>query len=311
MDLKQLAYFVQVADFGSFTRASVQLGVAQPALSRQVRQLEIELRQPLFERNGRGVTLTVAGKRLLEHARGILAQAERAKTDLDEHRDAAAGPLAIGLPPSVGRALTGDLVLAFRQQFPKATLSIVEGLSSNLLEWLAVGRLDCAVAYNVAASAEFERVAVLDEPLYLVSRAGEREQARIPVHGVGWTELAAVELVMPRRPNALRILIENALAAQGLRAHVGMEIDSVPAILDLLARSALHGVLSRNAVRSSGRAQDYHLQRIGAPPLTAPLSIVTSARRPAGPLVERAAALLREMLLAQRDDAPDRVSRQR
>ena len=74
MDLKQLEYFVRVAELGSFTRASSVLDIAQPALSRQVRLLEVELRQNLLLRNGRGVTTTEAGKLLLEHGRGILHQ---------------------------------------------------------------------------------------------------------------------------------------------------------------------------------------------------------------------------------------------
>ena len=69
MDLRQLEYFVRVAELGSFTRASIELGVAQPALSRQVRQLEVELRQSLLSRNGRGAQPTEAGKLLLEHGR--------------------------------------------------------------------------------------------------------------------------------------------------------------------------------------------------------------------------------------------------
>ena len=87
MDLKQLEYFVHVAEFGSFTLSSRFLRVAQPALSRQVRALEVELRQTLFQRNGRGVTLTEPGKRLLEHARGILQQVERARHDLEQQRE--------------------------------------------------------------------------------------------------------------------------------------------------------------------------------------------------------------------------------
>ena len=82
MDLKQIEYFVQIAELGSFTRAGSVLRIAQPALSRQVRSLEVELRQPLFDRNGRGVTLTPAGTRLLAHGRGILQQVERARQDL-------------------------------------------------------------------------------------------------------------------------------------------------------------------------------------------------------------------------------------
>ncbi|MDE1950493.1 MAG: LysR family transcriptional regulator, partial [Burkholderiales bacterium] len=93
MDLKQLDYFVHVAELGSFTRAATVLRVAQPALSRQVRALEVELRQPLFDRNGRGVTLTEAGKRLLAHGRGILQQVDRARQDLEDQRGAASGRL--------------------------------------------------------------------------------------------------------------------------------------------------------------------------------------------------------------------------
>ena len=98
MDLKQLEYFVHVAEFGSFTRASAFLRVAQPALSRQIRSLEVELRQTLFERNGRGVTLTEAGKRLLAHGRGILQQVDRARQDMEDQRGAGSGHLSVGMP---------------------------------------------------------------------------------------------------------------------------------------------------------------------------------------------------------------------
>ena len=79
MDLKQIEYCVRVAELGSFTRAAVVLNIAQPALSRQVRLLEVELRQNLLVRNGRGAIPTEAGKVLLEHGRGILHQVERAR----------------------------------------------------------------------------------------------------------------------------------------------------------------------------------------------------------------------------------------
>ena len=136
MNLKQLEYFVHVAELGSFTRAAEHLSIAQPALSRQVRQLEIELRQNLLTRNGRGVAPTDAGRRLLEHGRGILHQVARAREDLEEMRGAPLGHVTLGVPPTVGRLVTATLVEEFRQRFPKATLGIVEGLSVNVTEWL-------------------------------------------------------------------------------------------------------------------------------------------------------------------------------
>ncbi|MEO7150479.1 MAG: LysR family transcriptional regulator, partial [Burkholderiaceae bacterium] len=169
MDLNQLATFVQVAELGSFTRAANALKVAQPALSRQVRLLEVELRQSLFERTGRGVELTEAGRRLLAHGRIILAQVERALQDLEDQRGAATGRLVIGLPPSVSRRLTGPLVQAFRERYPRAALSVVEGLSTYLLEWLTLGRIDCAVVYNATPASALDLLPVLDEPLCLIS----------------------------------------------------------------------------------------------------------------------------------------------
>src|SRR5271169_6961539 len=142
MDLKQLEYFRHVAELGSFTRAASFLSVVQPALSRQVRQLEIELGQNLFDRNGRGVVLTDAGTRLLEHTRGILTQIGRARQDLEEERDGDAGHFALGLPPSLGRSVTVALVKAFADQLPRAKLATAEGLSAYILEWLQVGRID-------------------------------------------------------------------------------------------------------------------------------------------------------------------------
>ncbi|MDO8284058.1 MAG: LysR family transcriptional regulator, partial [Rhodoferax sp.] len=101
MDLKQLEYFVRVAELGSFTRAAIALDIAQPALSRQVRLLEVELRQTLLTRNGRGALPTEAGKLLLAHGRGILHQVERAKEELGRVRGSLAGRVAVGLPTSL------------------------------------------------------------------------------------------------------------------------------------------------------------------------------------------------------------------
>ncbi len=301
MDLKQLNTFVQVAELGSFTRAASLLRVAQPALSRQVRALEVELRQPLFDRNGRGVTLTPAGHKLLAHGRGILQQLERARQDLEGLRGAAAGLLCIGLPPSIGRVLTAPLVEAFGQRFPRATLSMVEGLSTYTLEWLAQGRIDCAVVYNAAPAPAIHLQPVLDEKLYLVSA-----RSASAAGGLGrpatLAQVAQQPLLIPSRPHAIRMRLESVLAEAGLKPRVGLEIESVPAILDLVQRhpeQRWHAVLSLNAIRGSGResafvARPIHLRSSGAQrlPLATSLWIATSAQRPRGPLLDQACELV-------------------
>ena len=300
MDLKQLEYFVHVAELGSFTRAASFLSIAQPALSRQVRSLEVELRQSLFERNGRGVTLTEAGTRLLAHGRGILQQVERARLDMEDHRGAATGRLVIALPPSVSRTLTGPLVSAFRARFPKATLSVVEGLSTYVLEWLAIGRVDCAVVYNVAPSASVDLVPVLDEQLYLVSarpKALKGQERKLIGPPAALSEVAEHELVIPSLPHSIRMLLETALANEGRKARVALEVESVPAILDLVQQGVAHAVLPLNAIQASGNADAYFVRPIRKPKMVTTLWIATSAQRHRGPLIDQSTELVRELLL--------------
>lgn len=281
MDLKQLSYFVHVADSGSFTRAATLLKIAQPALSRQVRQLEVELRQTLLTRNGRGVTLTDAGRRLLEHGRGILHQVERAREELGRIRGALAGRVAIGLPPSLSKVLAVPLIREFRRRMPEATLSISEGLSLSMNESLASGRLDIALLYNATSSAEVEVLPLLEEALFLVQRKPAGPAARTRPAAVPLRELANLPLVIPTRPNAIRMLVESEMANQGCHPTIALEIDGVAAILDLVADGAGSAVLSRHAVETSARPKAFVMRVIGKPPLRSKLSVAVSAQRPA------------------------------
>jgi LysR family nitrogen assimilation transcriptional regulator len=296
MDLKQLEYFVRVAEMGSFTRASNALDVAQPALSRQVRLLEVELRQNLLVRNGRGATPTEAGKLLLEHGRGILHQVARAKEELGRVRGALAGRVAIGLPPSVAKRLAVPLTREFRTRMPEATLSISEGLSFAMHEALAHGRLDIALLYNASPSAELEITPLLDEDLFLVQRqdpappkgkgkgggkAASGSATKAMAKPITLRELAQLPLVIPSRPNAIRMLVETELANLGCRPKIALEIDGVPAILDLVADGAGYAVLSRNALATSSSPQAFAMRPITAPKLRSRLSIAVSSQRPA------------------------------
>ena len=281
MDLKQLEYFVRVAELGSFTRASIALDVAQPALSRQVRLLEVELRQNLLVRNGRGAAPTEAGKLLLEHARGILHQVERAREELGRVRGALAGRVAIGLPPSLARVLTVPLTRAFRQQMPDAQLSISEGLSVTMQEWLVNGRLDIAVLYNAQPATGIEATPLVDEDLMLVQPRPPGLPEDPPPPPITLQEVARLPLVIPSRPNAIRMHVEAEMAAIGCRPTIALEIDGVSAILDLVADGAGHAILSRNAVASSVKPSAFTVRAISQPPLRTRLSLATSSARPA------------------------------
>jgi LysR family nitrogen assimilation transcriptional regulator len=279
LDLKQLEYFVHVAELGSFTRASITLDIAQPALSRQVRLLEVEFGQNLLLRNGRGVTTTDAGKLLLEYGRGILHQVERLREELGRARGALVGQVALGLPPSLLKILAAPIFRAFKASFPAATLSIREGLTAGMQESLVSGRLDVALLYNAAPSSDVDLQPLLEEELFLVSPIhGAAHAASLP-EAVAVRDLPAFPLIVPSRPNALRMLIENELANLGLRPTIAFEVDGVGAILDLVGEGFGHAILSRNAVTNLGSGQTLQIRPITAPGLHAKLSLAVNAHR--------------------------------
>ena len=299
MDLRQLEYFVRVAELGSFTRASAALAVAQPALSRQVRLLEVELRQTLLVRNGRGALPTEAGKLLLEHGRGILHQVERAREELGRVRGSLAGRVAIGLPPTLARVLTVPLTRAFRQQLPDARLSIGEGLSTVMQEWLLNGRLDIAMLYNPQPADGIEIFPLLSEQLVLVLARPPGLLEDPPPPPVALRDIAGMPLVIPSRPNAIRMQLEAEMAGIGCRPEIALEIDGVPAILDLVADGAGCAVLSRNAVASSIKPSAFSVRTIHTPALRTRVSLVISSLRPAT-LTQRATLALIETIAKAR-----------
>jgi LysR family nitrogen assimilation transcriptional regulator len=295
MDLKQLEYFVRVAELGSFTRAAQVLNIAQPALSRQVRLLEVELRQNLLVRNGRGATPTQAGQLLLEHGRGILHQVERAREELGRVRTGLTGRVALGMPPSVARMLTVPLTRAFRTRMPEAQLSISEGLSSAMQENLQNGRLDIAVLYNPSHVPGIENTPLGQEELLLVQPRPPGLQEDPPPPPIRLLDVAALPLVIPTRPNAIRMLVESEMAAMGCRPLIALEIDGVSAILDLVADGAGCAILSRNAVMHSVRPSAFSVRPLSNPPLTIQLSSAVSSLRPTTLTQQATLALITEV----------------
>lgn len=313
MDLKQLEYFVRVAELGSFTRASIALDVAQPALSRQIRLLEVELRQNLLVRNGRGATPTEAGKLLLEHGRGILHQVALAREELGAARGALAGHVSIGLPPSLSKLITVPLTHAFRATLPQARLTLTEGFSVLMYEGLRVGNLDMAVLYNPDPSPELELHTLHEEELSLIS---PREPAQKAAAGaapgrrgstataglhrgkpITLREVAALPLILPSRPNAFRVLIESELMAIDERPRVELEVDGLNAILNLVQEGLGHAVLPGYTLSNFDNPARFMVRAIRSPRIMSHLKLVRSARRPVTATQKQAMALVQQVVL--------------
>jgi LysR family nitrogen assimilation transcriptional regulator len=290
MDIKQLTYFLHVAELGSFTRAEQMLSIAQPAISRQIGSLEKELNKQLFERHGRGVILTEAGRQLLAHAHSILAQLERARRDVTDGPTALTGACNVGIPPSVGALLTLPLVSEFQRLFPQAQLVLYEVLSTYILEWLAQGRIDVGLAYNVPPSPAYDATPVVSEEFYLISPVADHSSGE-PIE---LPELAKYPFIVPSARHVRRFLIEATLSKADIEMRIACEVGSTQAILDLVHAGFGYAILPLSALHNRNR--DFSIRPIISPKIETTLSLLTPTRRPLTRLAGRVAEIITDVL---------------
>lgn len=226
MDLRQLKYFVQIAESGNFSRAAEILRIAQPSLSQQMRNLEEELGVELFLRHPRGVTLTELGQQFYEHARRIRQEVDLARDAVRTQSLMPSGRVSVGLPTSACRGLSMPLFSAMAERQPHITLHLVEAMTGYLDDFIQAGRLDVALLYDHKA---FENVAwtemmvedlmVFAPPDHPLARAGS----------ISFRSMFDFPLVLPGAPNVLRTVIEQ-FAARSDVVPKAMACDSLPAI---------------------------------------------------------------------------------
>lgn len=289
MNLTALHYFCAVADAGSFSRAAASLNMTQPSLSRQVHLLENEFGQRLMERHGRGVQLTEAGAALLTHARAILDVTERAKADMAERQRNPRGRLTIGMPHRVAQVITADLVERFHERYPEAGISITEGVSLRLREWLIAGRIDLAILFDPAPSPQIREEVLVRESLVLISKR------RLPPR-VRLAEVVQHRLVMPSAPNALRRLLDEHTSPRQIELNLVAEVDSVHTVLNLVSRGVADSVVPASAPRQWGLKDRLGVAEISAPAIRNKLILAVPTARPGTRLTVFGAQLLRDLV---------------
>lgn len=231
MDLQQLTYFLHTAEAQSLSRAAAVLRVAQPTLSRQIRALEEDLGVQLLSRHGWGVLPTATGRVLMEHVRRVLKEVDLARDAVLAYQSEPSGRISFGVPTSIGLVLLPRLARRFRRSFPKVTLHLVEGFSASIHGWTLTGQLDLAVLYETkAAMGGLVLSPLLDEEMVVVGAAGRFS----PRQTLGLAKVQALDLIVPARPHRLRMLVDDVYARHGLRFEPTLEVDALPAIMELV-----------------------------------------------------------------------------
>jgi LysR family nitrogen assimilation transcriptional regulator len=299
MDLKQLRYFRQVAESGSFSAAAGLLRVAQPALSRQIQALERELGVTLCHRNGRGILLTAAGHALHADAVRLLADADRTRHRMREFSNTLVGEATIGLSPTVSRLLTLPLTSKLRSDYPGLRLRIAEAFSGVLLEWLQTGRLDAAILYHVPAGGAAQSETLASEPLAIIGNAIEPP---FPVGApVTPPMLSGRPLVLSTPSHGLRQTVEQHAARAGTTLDVQFEFDSLDATIALVQQGLACTILPPAVVRSEIAAGSLLAWPL-LPELARPLVLATAPQRQ-GAIASHDLAILLRTVIADMSDA--------
>jgi DNA-binding transcriptional LysR family regulator len=261
MDTRRLRYFVQIVDSGSITRAAALSGVAQPALSQQLAILENELKVKLLERSVSGVTPTAAGRILYARAQAILRQFEDLREAVHREVKPLSGTVILGMPPTMLSRFGLPLIERVCTQHPEMHLQIREEGSVVLHELLTSGKIELAIEAT-RPEGELTGEEVLTEPIVVMYPAA----MTIP-DSATLADLARLSWVMPRRPNAIRALIDAVFASANLSPNVVVEIDSLSSAMESVRRGVGVGPMTMSAMKEALEAGTLRARRIGDTPL--------------------------------------------
>ncbi|WP_312669279.1 LysR family transcriptional regulator [Stutzerimonas nitrititolerans] len=234
MNLKQLRYFVRIAECGSLSKAADELGIAQPALSQQLRALEDELGGELVTRHSRGIAPNDLGTMLLSHFGTILNEIDRTPLLVQDLTRNPTGEVRLGVTTTAARALTAPLVAKVHESYPGITLHVVEAMSGSLSQSLQRGGLDLSILYEpklLELDDGVDLMPMLTEDLFLISRNKSIVKNR---KAVPFSLLEELQLVLPCYPNVLTKLLYELAAKREIKLNVKFEIDSLSSIIELV-----------------------------------------------------------------------------
>ena len=246
MELRHFRYFQALAEAQSFSRAAERIGISQPGLSHQIRQLEEELSVRLFDRFGRTIRLTAAGRQFAEHAAEMLRVADRAASSMAEHRDGQTGALRIGAIQSFNAYLVPPVVALFRRAMPQVHLQIFEDNAAAIERRLVEGDLEIGIAFAPPADERIRADILFEEELCGVVDA--RRASRFP-HAISLAEAATQPLALFDGGMFTRGILNAAFAAAEITIRPMLEANTGESLLRAIAGSDLFAILPERMLR--------------------------------------------------------------
>lgn len=300
LDVRSLRSFIAIATAGSISRAADSLHIAQPALSLQVKQLEIHLGTSLFDRHARGVTLTSAGDRLLVHAVAILRLVDVACEDIRSAVDEPSGPVSLALPQSVAKFITVPLVQEVIRRWPKIQVQIIEMSTGYIPAQLLRGQIDIGVVFVSEDDARLQFKHIMDEELVLVTSvqqlAKQKSSVRNHNQSIDLRSIAPFPMILPTSAHSLRRRIEEYLLNEKTALNVIAEVNAIPELIELVVAGIGSTVLSYAAVKEHVMSSRLIALKIQNPQMTRSIYSCRSGIVPLSIAATRVRELLHEIM---------------
>lgn len=304
MNFRTLENFLGIVEAGSLKSAAEAVRIAQPALTRQISQLEEEFGAQLFIRHRRGVTLTEAGEQLRLHAERILGEVEAARDAVSAAGHEPAGSVALGLPTSMRYVLSSSVVSTYQRNWPNVFLRVHEAIGHVVEDLLRNRQVDVAILISEARNLEnVDLTPLVVEDVYLAGppEAGLRLDAPVAVE-----RLAELPIILLAAQNKLRLTIEAELARRGRKLKTNLEVEGQPLVLDLIKQGIGYTVLPYCAIEAEMAAG-----RVSGAPirgLTMTWTLGVNRMRAHTPAVRELIALIRQAIDARVSSGEWRVA---
>jgi LysR family hydrogen peroxide-inducible transcriptional activator len=290
MELRQLRYFVAIAQAGSFSRAAERCLVSQPSLSQQIQNLERQLGQRLFERLGRRILLTEAGRTLLERATAILAAVDDTEKLLRESNLQEGGHLLVGAIPTIAPYLLPAAIQRFLRRFPRVEVSVQEDVTAHLVEAVAAAELDLAVVALPIADERLQTEALFSEPLFLsLSRRHPLARKR----RLELRDLNDEPFIILHEMHCLGAQVLSFCRAGGCQPRIACRSAQIATIQTLIAAGQGISILPDMARRADRDRRRLYRRLAGG--LARTVAVIRHPHRYLCPAAERFLATLREL----------------
>jgi len=306
MDIGQIEAFLQVAANRSFSRAAEALQLTQPSVTARIQTLERDLGEPLFERNGRGVSLTEVGTAFLPHAQRVLKALHDGRDAVQSLRQLELGTLRLGAAPTISTYVLPDLLMDFRSRYPRLEVSLRTEHSELIVQMVLSDEVQVGLERTIS-HADVVTVPLYRDEVVLVASPG---------HPVGQKAVVSIEevgrrrLIMFSRGSSYYTLVDNALRQAGILVSPTMELDNMEAAKKMVEKGLGIAILPMVAVEQEVRRGDLCQVRVEG--MTMPqreISLIYRRNRPLSRAAQAFVGLLEERYGVKAPPPPQEAGR--